>query len=423
MKLGERWQAWVLRSSDEDAERAAVLRVAFFGVLAVDCWENIAHLGRYGAGHFNVSHIPWADALLPAPESSWFLVLVLSQVFLSLRAALGIALRQTLPLLALSYSVTYFWSQLDSYQHHYLVAVLLWIFAAGVLLERRHSLPAWSLRGAGAIVSVLYFWAAVAKADPLWLDGQTLSTQITLDWARAMLDGHYAQAAWAVLVAELALAVAWQVRRAWPFALVVGLSLHLGIEVLDFKIGVFSYFMVALYSLLLPASWLRGLCSAARSWLPEAAPARTWERGLSAAAVALGWALLPFQTAAWVSALAVASIALWGPLSRTQVVLQGLTVLLLHLAHHQSDVARDYYRYIGGDTRRRGQVEEAIEAYSQVTRLDPTYVSGHVRLGDLYARRGEWERALAEYEAAQALEPQNPELPARLSEAALNARP
>lgn len=421
MSLTQRWQDWCLEDRPDDGARAALFRFAFFLILAVDCWENIAHLGRYGAGRFNVSHFPWMDGLLPAPEKEWVLVLVLVQVFLALRVAFGVGLKWSLPLLAASYSTTYFWSQLDSYQHHYLVAMMLWLLAAGAVLDDGR-IRGWTLRGLGGLVTILYFWAAVAKMDPLWLDGQTINTQITPVWARELFEGHYAALAWLVLLVELGLAAAWQVRRLAPFALVVGVGMHISIEVLDFRIGVFSYLMVAMYTLLLPEGVVRWLTD--RVHVPSN-PVPGWLLPVVAAAVAMGWWLLPFQGSALVAAGVLVVLVPLGVRTRAQALVQLAFPLLLWTACGMSDVARDYYRYIGGDTRRRALPEEALDAYTQVTHIDPTYFSGHIRRGDLLMTLGRPAEALDAFTAAAALEPGSNDLPRRIeaAEAALGTRP
>ena len=53
-----------------------------------------------------------------------------------------------------------------------------------------------------------------------------------------------------------------------------------------------------------------------------------------------------------------------------------------------SDVPRDYYKYLGGDARRRGELPAAIDAYEKAVQADPHYFSGWVRLGDLYLQQG-----------------------------------
>ena len=87
--LAERWHRFwfenqVLRS------RLTMFRVAVFGMLAFDMWLLMfVHAPRYGAGGFNVSHLPFLDSWLPTPTPAMAGVLYLVGGFLALRVALG----------------------------------------------------------------------------------------------------------------------------------------------------------------------------------------------------------------------------------------------------------------------------------------------------------------------------------------------
>jgi tetratricopeptide (TPR) repeat protein len=87
-------------------------------------------------------------------------------------------------------------------------------------------------------------------------------------------------------------------------------------------------------------------------------------------------------------------------------------VALLGL-HANTDVLRDYWKYRGGDTRRRGETRQAVAAYEQVVAIDPDYASGHARLSDLYRRTGELDAALREAREAERLKPTESAYPAR----------
>ena len=54
--------------------KLALFRVAFFGVLGIDAFQQIAHAPRYGFGGFNVPHFASVGALLPAPDQPLMLV-------------------------------------------------------------------------------------------------------------------------------------------------------------------------------------------------------------------------------------------------------------------------------------------------------------------------------------------------------------
>ena len=398
-------------------ERGVALRVAFFLVLALDQWMQLAHLARYGAGNFNVSHLDAFDGLIPAPEREWMVALVLVQVVLAVRCAWGIQLRVGVPVLAGLYGVTYFWSQLDSYQHHYLIFVLLAVFAGAVLVEGGDDLPHWSLRLLRWVLAIMYLYAGVAKMDPSWIDGSTLNSALTSDWGReqvhAVASGLevaplevLAWGAIAALVLEVLLPVLLLWPRARTLGWVLGLLFHVSVEVLEFRIGLFSYFMVALYLLFAPRALVVWLVQRARSILPEAGEPQLAPTLVSAGAVGLAVASLPLASAP-VAALVAAGLFAWPRLPWRSAVAQGLAAVFVLGVHASSDTLRDYYKYWGGDTRRRGPLSEAIVAYEHVVELDPEYVTGHVRLGDLYLRAERPEEARAAYEEALAIEPDN----------------
>lgn len=409
-------------------DRSDVVRFAFFGVLAVDIWFGIEHLARYGAGHFNVSHLPFLDGLIPAPERSWMVGLALVQVVLAVRAALGVQLRVTVPALTALYSVSYFWSQLDSYQHHYLLAVLLGVFSGGLLLERgAERIPPWALRLVMAVVALMYGWAAITKLDPEWLGGRTLGAALTDEGARDLVlwlaeasgTGHLEVLGWAsiaALVGEVFLAVALLVRRTRTAAWGLGVAFHLGIEWADLRIGLFSWFMVGLYFLYAPDGVVRRLAPGVRKLAPISKGDTWWPTILAAFTVAAGVTWLPFE-GSWAAGLVAAGfIVVSGAASQ-----RGLPVLLapagvLLLLHVGTDTAREYYKYWGGDTRRRGPLVEAIHAYEQVVALDPDYPSGHLRLGDLYLRDGRQDEAVAAWRRVLEVEPGNTTAAARLQQ-------
>ncbi|MCB9758855.1 MAG: HTTM domain-containing protein [Alphaproteobacteria bacterium] len=407
----------------DEGGRGAVVRLGFFLLLALDSWEQVEHAARYGAGHFNVSHFPALDGLLMVPQASWVLVLFLMQAFLAFQIAFGVAVRSSLTLLTLAFGYTYFTSQLNSYQHHYLVFMLLLICTGAVWLERssgREALPSWSLQLMRAQLSVMYGWAAVAKLDGLWISGETLSLQITPAWAKEWIASAgqalgvetlsvYAAMSVVVIAVELLLAVGWMTPRMWWLICLIGVPFHLSIELLEFKIGRFSFFMVMLYALVLPDGLiaaldrLRDRVSAAWPRVLDDRPHMA-TRVIGAALVVVMLWLLPFAESRWFALLAGASVLLSGG-GRLSLGLRVVAAGSLLVASGTGETARDYYRYMGGDARRRGEVETGIFAYTQVTRIDPAYHSGWVRLGDLHRRDGDDAEAIRCYERARALEP------------------
>lgn len=109
-----------------DSIRPFLLLRGLLLLLAFDCWlDLIPHGGRYGVGGFNVAHFSIMDAILPVPTPSIYVGLLVLIGLLSFVLALG---RPTRPALAVLFGLyTYGWSMsmLDSYQHHYLISLLL----------------------------------------------------------------------------------------------------------------------------------------------------------------------------------------------------------------------------------------------------------------------------------------------------------
>jgi len=409
--------------------RLRILRIAFFGVLGLDLWQQVSHAPRYGAGGMSVPHISLLSAL-PAPHRDWVLVLFCLGSFLAFRAAMGVAARASAAAVAALFGLIYFWSQVDSYQHHYLVWMIV-LLAAFVPWEpangpREH----WAVRLLLVQLSLVYLWAAVAKMDPHWLEGRTLSMQISKEWVREGVMNTaraweikplalWSAAAWSVMLAELTLAVCLQVRRLWPAALVLGLGFHIGIEVLGYKIGLFSAFMVALYSLLLPA---RVVAWCDRIWPSEEAERRLGPAMALSLAGAAATLALPFPPVAALAAgvALFAGAAAWSRPTLPTGIAQLTAGLALVTLAETTDQARDYYKYLGGDTRRRGEVDVALDAYENVLAIDPEYVSGWVRLGDLMLRRGaegDDEAAVEAFETALDLAPRRASSWSRLARA------
>lgn len=414
--------------SDDDA-LARPFRWVFFSLLAWDAWSQISHLSRYGAGGFNVSHLPAGlDRMIPAPEPQWIIALTLIQLACAALVVFRVALRPALLGLTLSYGTTYLWSQLDSYQHHYLMLVLLVLITGAVWIDKREDLPGWSLRLVRVQMSIVYAWTVVAKLDPLWFQGEVLRRLTTPEWAKEMVASVAGSAgveeltvfgwmAIAVVLVEAFLAVGLHVPKLrWP-VLIVGIALHAGIELLEFKIGNFSYLMMGLYLLVLPPQLGRTLGRWPREPLVELG---AWVGPVAGGLVALAVLALPFDAHRWLLAAAVggAVTAVTWRHRRGSTLAGALAAgALLTVFHAQTDQVRDYYRYMGGDGRARGDHQRALDGYEQVVRIDPDYFSSRVRLGDLYMRQGRFEEALEQFEHAQRIEPDNSTVVERLERA------
>ncbi|MGE0867069.1 MAG: HTTM domain-containing protein [Kofleriaceae bacterium] len=403
-------------------------RFALFGVLAIDAVLAVAHATRYGAGGFNVAQLPLLDAIGPTRIGYEVGQLICAYAFVLV--AFGVATRVLLPLAAALYAWMYFGSQVDGYQHHYLVSLVL-VVACFIPWQRPDGsqpstrVRSWALRLLLVQLGIMYLWAAISKLDPAWLDGSTLARQLQ-GWPRTLIDATVGIKAAAVLsvVAELALAATIWMRRAWWIALPIGFAFHLMIACGGFEIGLFAFVMFALYIFVVPdAAWI---------WLAELAPLRAISRAVdrittSSAVIVAGFTVMAIGSGV---ALALTSQLENGPLigiaaivvpvgfaiAWRQRVVTRPHMTIAAIAHvialatwtlvaRAGDVPSDYYRRWGKTAKRFETPEVAEHAYRRLTEVDPDDPVGHYYLGTLLLARGQTELAVEHLHRAQDLEP------------------
>ena len=419
--------------------KLAVVRVVLFGLLAVDAFLQLSRAPRYGAGDFNVGHFPFLDGI--APGRTGYEVGKLLGTYLFALAALGIATRLVLPIAAALYAWLYFGSQLDGYQHHYLVALLVAI-ACFVPWERPpDATPATPVRTPGAAsegvrgaamvrtwavrlilvqLGIVYLWTAIAKMDPAWISGHTLDDQLSGGLSTTIKGTLGMQAAAILVIAvELVLAATIWLRPAWKIAAPLGILLHLGIMLSGFQIGLFSHLMFALYLLVLPDALFLRLADASpvrslRTALGRLARSTSWVLWALALAAGLGvGVLLRFEhgllAALLVSTIPVALAAralLRGRAPAAALGAAHLAAVTLWLAADRtSSVAVDYYRYWGGSQRRLGNPATAEYAYRRLVDIAPDLEAGHYYLGKLLTSDGRGKEGVAHLREAQRLAP------------------
>ena len=405
------------------------LRVIFFGLLTYDLWWiQLSHAPRYGAGGFNVPHLPLLSALTPTPDLIG--ALYLTSGALALLAALGVGGRAVVALLATLYGTAYLWSQADSYQHHYLLVLLLTLLAWTPLSPARGARPEPPPNAHPAYdaliaqMAIIYLWTGIAKLDAAWLSGDTLSNIISAPEKRAAVVGWgatlglgeaqtFACAAWGVMLGEVSAALAFMLKRARPLAFFVVPWFHISVEWVGFDIELFSYYMLALnLALLSPAPLWRPLDAALARLrrLPERLTPPAWltapptlTAAWLAAGAATGQALsaTPAEGAPMAGLIAGVIVAGAGALSRarrTRAAALALAATLSLSALSASDFGFDYYRMWGGDLKRRGDLEGAARAYERANALKPQGPARHAALGEAYSALGRYEQAAVAYE-------------------------
>ncbi len=405
--------------------KLVLARVVVFALLAIDALVQIPHAPRYGAGDFNVAQLALFEASAPGRAAYSIGQLVLAYLFVL--AACGVATRYVLPIATAIYGWLYFSSHLDSYQHHYLVWLLV-LLACFVPWQRpADATPAtrvrsWAVRLLLIQLAILYFWAAVSKMNAAWLDGRTLAAQMQGS-VRSLIDGTVGLkgAAWIVMLVELALAATVWFRRTWILAAPLGIALHVGILKTNLDIGLFAYLMLGLYILVVPDrvwTWLatlrplevlRGIAAAIRRWFDGA---RAWVLLV----VAAGLGVLLAAMSRFDHALPV-GLALLGALVAIAMGLRPrVSIAALALGHllafvtwtavdRTTDAASDYFRLWGGSAKRLGDPKTSEYAYRRMTEIAPDEGGGHYQLGRLLLDRGAEDEGIAELRKAQNLEP------------------
>ena len=411
--------------------KVVAFRFALFSILAVDAWFQIRHAPRYGAGGFNVAHFSWMESLLPMPSRITQLVAYVLQAYLAVRIALGWGTKWAIGSLAVLYAYTYFVSQLDSYQHHYLTLLVI-VLCGFVQWEKppknnTDNHVSWALRLLLVQIAIVYGWAAISKLTPLWLDGTSLQLQIhpygqsanatwlsnliqtTFGEATTHSTGGFAVAAKLIAVVEFVLPVALLIRKLWPLAWVLGIGFHISIEAAGFQIGVFSYMMFAIYILITPPVLWKLLVSLAhglRLWcIPLVRSWRSFSEQIigrislwrwcklaqmcAAGVLALPLLLLPFSQAIWcaglITAFGVTNLIGIGRKQRF-AALAGhfLACITLLVMHWSTNAVHDYYKFWGGTARRLGNTADQWKAYTKLVSVSPNFGPGHYHLGRLY---------------------------------------
>ena len=402
------------------------VRVVLFALLALDALLQIRHAPRYGAGGFNVAQLPGLDAIGPTRVTYELAQLVSAYLFVL--AALGVATRFVLPGVTAIYAWLYFTSQLDSYQHHYLVALILaigcfvpWQRPDGATPGTR--VRTWAVRLILVQLGILNVWAAISKMNAAWLDGRTLAGQITGP-LRGLVDssvGIKAAARFTILV-ELTLAMTVWIRPAWFVALPLGILFHTGIILSGLEIGLFAWLMLAMYLLLVPdRTWVwiaeTRYVARLRSVLGKIRLEGDLATGLAvvggAAAAVVAGLLCRFDHALTL-ALVLGLVPVAVVIARRFAGRGGggfagiahvVAILVWVLVDRVSTVAVDYYRFWGGSARRLGDAASAELAYRRLVEIDPEEPSGHYQLGRLLLKRGEETSGLDELHLAQVNEP------------------
>ncbi|KYQ90276.1 hypothetical protein DLAC_11749 [Tieghemostelium lacteum] len=265
--FGENFKGWIL----------ITFRFIFYGMMAIDSWLEIPRASNF-IGQFNLSHFgdwDWFNRLL---TPLLFISSCLVMSILSIGCSLNLQIIRSQPiieplLIAILKGLLVFSSQSDNYQHHYLLVLVLFTLAfetkwysssdkdsAISIPQKNYS--SWPLKLLFLELSVLYFWTAIAKMHPSWINGSVLPRMIGPQFQYLAKDlqnliGYSVEDIFQILsistiASELFLLVSIHIESLKIPSLVIGVSMHWIMGISGLRIGTFSIFMVIFYIPLLP---------------------------------------------------------------------------------------------------------------------------------------------------------------------------
>jgi hypothetical protein len=318
------------------------------------------------------------------------------------------------------------------------LAIATWIDAA----RRKPSGAAALVHGfgfnlLGATAGILYAYTSIAKLDAGWRDGHTITRISAAKRVFASLaefagtlgiseDAFWSLFATSVIPIELTIAITYFVavradssESRWPRRIallgwLLAMLLHLGAEAMELEIGWFSYYMMLFgCAFLLPARSVDSLASLItipanfiRAQLEDVLvaepgkPNGTVTLAITAAvALMLGTvgrlldlpgAMPACLIAAGVLALAALATAVRGePIEVRPFLLgTGAAAALMWASIAFSQARWDFYRFLGGDLKRRGEPAAALEAYERGERYAPKNESRKEQIDGLRKQLG-----------------------------------
>ncbi|MEZ4462060.1 MAG: hypothetical protein R3E66_20540 [bacterium] len=370
-------------------------------VFAFDVWANSIRRGHsMGFGDFNVAQFAWLDAVLPIPTAASFMAALLVASFAAASIVVLGATRALVVVLLASWGYAWAASYLDGYQHHYFLVLVVVCFLGMRPAAEAPSGRRWGYHLLCLTVANMYLFAAIAKTDALWVSGERLraifaSRQPYAESAFAAL-GLASMTGWQVLsigtiVLEVALAAIWVLAPAiangryaklgWS-GVAMGLSLHVGAELLGLEIEWFSCYMLALTLVCLTPVWpnLRTIADAVLRRRPHAATRRAETLWTLVAVVTVAGFLLPADLPgmiiAWVGISAGLAVA-WGLRfhARTIAVVSMMAAGCFAVTANVSQSRYDYWRLLGAThyrsaraqatpTAMNASIQSSIEAYT-----------------------------------------------------------
>lgn len=247
----------------ESNAQLEIFRIAFGFLMLAEAWGALA-LGWVTETFVDVKYtfpffgFEWTQILLGTPMYVIFAIMGIAAI----GVMLGYKYRFSIVLLAILWSLAYFMQKTHYNNHYYLVMLVSWIFVFLPVGRRfsldarlnplyfRDAVPAWPRMLLMSLIAIVYFYAAIAKLYPDWLEAKPLKLWLSTK-TEFPLIGNLFQADWFpyfmaysgigydLLIIPLLL---WKPTR-W-IAVIASIGFHLFNSAV-FQIGIFPYFALS----------------------------------------------------------------------------------------------------------------------------------------------------------------------------------
>ncbi len=258
---------------DVDRSRVRLLTFVLTVLIAVDMWSRVLRRGvAHGNGGFDVAHFAWLDAVQPLPTPELHLGTLFVAGFVAVAMAIAGPSRLGFAVLCLAQTYSWAMSRLDGFQHHYYLSIALMCVALMPHHEPsdRSKGEAWGFLLLAATTALMYGATVVTKLDTVWLSGSTMrKISGGSEVGRLVPDGLWIPLSGVVIAAEIVVAAGYAMvvvrptARRWHIAAwLAAVALHVGIEVVGMHIGLFSFYMITMATVMFaPTPWLRPIAN------------------------------------------------------------------------------------------------------------------------------------------------------------------
>ncbi len=237
-------------------DNAILVYFRFFAGILLS-WELVSDLiqgslKEYISPGFHFSYM-YFDWIKPWPHEGMILHYALT-ICAGFFVAFNIYYRFASIILFLGYASLFLMEKAEYINHFYLYSLVAFWLMVLPLNRKRGEAPAWILYLLLFHISVVYFYAGLAKINPDWLSGNTMNHFMgnrgyhNLEWARYI--------AWAGMLFDLLVVPLLLIRFTRVFAFIAAVTFHIS-NALMFGLATFPWFALMMTAMFFDPSWPR----------------------------------------------------------------------------------------------------------------------------------------------------------------------